>query len=273
MIQWFPGHMQKARRQMEEQLKLVDVVIELRDARIPYASENPLLKEMTSNKPRILILNKADLADNKMNEYWSNILSNCLVLDSTNSNIKKSVVEEIKRVLSNKIEKARDRGIRNKTLRAMVVGIPNIGKSTFINTLAHRRVAKVENKPGVTKTVQWIKLDNDIELLDTPGVLWPKIDNQTDAMLLALTGSINNDVIDNKYEVVSFALEYLKENYPGLIENRYGVKENSNSLIEDIAVNKKWVLKGNEIDVNKAIDNILSDIRLAKIGKVTWQKC
>ena len=273
MIQWFPGHMQKARRQMEEQLKLVDVVIELRDARIPNASENPLLRELASNKPRILILNKADLADCKMNELWSNSLSNCLVLNSTNSNIKKIVVEQIRSVLSDKIEKAKNRGIRNKTLRAMVVGIPNVGKSTFINSLAHRRLAKVENKPGVTKTVQWIKLDNDIELLDTPGVLWPKIDNQSDAMLLALTGSINDEVIDDKYEIISFALEYLKDYYPGLIEKKYGIDENSSSLIEDIAINKKWLLKGNTIDINKTIDNILSDIRLAKIGKVTWQKC
>ena len=196
-INWYPGHMAKARRQMEEQLKLVDIVIELRDARIPEASANPILAELSRNKRVLIILNKADLADPDKNSLWKKHFENCLIVDSTADNLTKTVVNEVKRILQDKLERAKARGIRKKTLRAMVVGIPNVGKSTFINNIVKKKVAKAENRPGVTKSLQWIRINEDVELLDTPGVLWPKIENQDDARLLALIGSINDDVLDN----------------------------------------------------------------------------
>ena len=271
-IQWFPGHMQKARRQMEEQLKLVDIIIELRDARIPEASCNPLLKEMANNKPRLIILNKADLADEDMSKAWAEHYENCLIVNSTSDNLTKIVVNEVKRILKDKLDKAKERGIRKKVLRAMVVGIPNVGKSTFINNIVKKKVAKVENRPGVTRALQWIRINEDVELLDTPGVLWPKFDNQDDAKLLALIGSINDDVID-KEDLVRFALSYLKQLYPGLIAKRYEVDEDSEDLFETIARKKLWLLSDNVINRDKALDQILKDIRSNKLGRITWQKC
>lgn len=269
-INWYPGHMAKARRQMEEQLKLVDIVIELRDARIPEASANPLLKQLSANKPVLIILNKADMADENKSKLWKNQYEHCLITSSTNDNLTKTVVNEVKEILKDKLEKAKARGIRKKVLRAMVVGIPNVGKSTFINNIVKKKVAKAENRPGVTKSLQWIRINEDVELLDTPGVLWPKFDNQEDARLLALLGSINDDILD-KEELVIFGLDYLLEHYPGLISSRYEVDEKSDNLIEDIARNKKWLTNDNNIDRTKTIDLILKDIRSDKIGKITWQ--
>ena len=270
-INWFPGHMQKARRQMEEQLSLVDIIIELRDARIPNASANPILQELAPNKPRLIILNKADLADDTQNKLWQSKFEHCLILNSISDNLTKIIVNEVKEILKDKLEKAKARGIRKKVLRAMVVGIPNVGKSTFINNIVKKKVAKVENRPGVTRNLQWIRINEDVELLDTPGVLWPKFDNQEDAKLLALVGSINDDVINDKHELLMFGLDYLKNKYPGLINSRYEVNEDSTSLLEDIARNKQWLLKGNEIDYTKTIDSILKDIRSNKVGRLTWQ--
>ena len=272
-IQWFPGHMQKARRQMEEQLKLVDIIIELRDARIPNASANPILQELAPNKPRLIILNKADLADANQNDIWSKTFEHCLVLNSTSDNLSKIVVNEVKVILKDKLEKAKARGIRKKVLRAMVVGIPNVGKSTFINNIVKKKVAKVENRPGVTRALQWIKINEDVELLDTPGVLWPKFDNQNDARLLALVGSINDDVINDKAELVNFGLKYLIDNYNGVVSSRYEIDESVDSLIEEIARKKLWLSKQNEVDYTKTIDSILKDIRSNKLGRITWQKC
>ena len=272
-IQWFPGHMQKARRQMEEQLKLVDIIIELKDARIPLASSNPIIKELAPNKPRLVILNKSDLADAFQNNEWMNYYENCLLIDSLNSNITKNVVNKIKDILKDKLKKAQERGIRKKVLRAMVVGIPNVGKSTFINNVVKRNINKVEDRPGVTKSLNWIKINEDVELLDTPGILWPKFENQDDAKLLTIVGSINDDVINDKYEVVKFGLDYLKENYPNVLNSRYGVNTESDDLLDDICINKNFVGKNNENDIDKCIDFLLKDFRTGKIGKVTWQKC
>lgn len=271
-INWFPGHMQKARRQMEEQLKLVDIVIELRDARIPEASANPMLKELSKNKPCLIILNKADLSNDEQNKLWKQHYEHCLVLNSATENITKTVVNEVKLILKAKLDKAKERGIRKKVLRAMVVGIPNVGKSTFINNIVKKKVAKTENRPGVTKNLQWIRINEDVELLDTPGVLWPKFENQDDARLLALMGSINDSVLD-KEELVNYGLNYLKENYPGAINKRYEVDENEENLLEAIAIKKMWLSQDNQINRSKAVDAILKDFRSDKIGKITWQKC
>lgn len=269
-IQWFPGHMAKATRQMEEQLKMVDIIIELRDARIPEASGNPLLKKLSVNKPVLIILNKADLADEQKSKQWQKTFDNCLILNSKADKIDQIVVNEIKRILKDKIEKAKKRGIAKKTLRAMVVGIPNVGKSTFINSIVKRKIAKVENRPGVTKSLQWIRINDDVELLDTPGVLWPKFDNQDDAKLLALLGSINDDVLD-KEEIVNFALNYIKNKYPDLLEQRYGSLDDSNNLVEKIALNKSWLISAGQANTAKCVDSLLKDIRSNKLGRITWQ--
>lgn len=271
-IQWFPGHMEKARRQMEEQIKLVDIIIELRDARIPNASANPILKQLAPNKSRLVILNKADLADDKQNILWQSNIPNSLIINSIDDNLNKIIVNKIKEILKDKIDKAKARGIRKKVLRAMVVGIPNVGKSTFINNIVKRKAAKAENRPGVTKSLQWIKINEDIELLDTPGVLWPKFDNQDDARLLALIGSINDDVIDDKYALVNYGIDYLINNYPGFISNRYKVNEDDSNIIEAIAKSKFWLEKNNEVNMDKTIELILKDMRSNKIGRITWQK-
>ena len=201
---------------------------------------------------------------------WKENFEHCLIIDSVSDNLSKIVVNEVKTILSDKLERAKARGIRKKVLRAMVVGIPNVGKSTFINNIVKKKVAKAENRPGVTKSLQWIRINEDVELLDTPGVLWPKIDDQNDARLLALIGSINDDILD-KEELVRFGLSHLMEAYPSLIEKRYGVKEDSEDILEAIAREKLWLLSDDQINMPKAVDLILKDIRSGKIGRITWQ--
>lgn len=269
-INWYPGHMAKAIRQMKEQLSLVDIIIEIKDSRIPVASSNPVIAELARNKPVLVILNKADLADEKQNLLWLGQYEHCLLANSVNQNLTKTVVDKVKDILKDKIDKAKAKGIRKKVLRAMVVGIPNVGKSTFINNIVKKKITKTENRPGVTRNLQWIKINDDLELLDTPGVLWPRLDNQDDARLLALLGSIKDDILD-KQDLVSYGLNYIVDNYPGLIANRYNVKENKDKLIDDIATEKKCLLKDNNIDYNKTYDMILKDIRNNKIGRITYQ--
>lgn len=270
-INWYPGHMEKARRQMEEQLKLVDIIIEIRDARMPLASGNPLLDEMASNKERLIILNKADKADLKQNELWVNGFKNVILCDSLNEKNTKKVVDKVKLILKAKLDKARERGIRNKVLRAMVVGIPNVGKSTFINNVVKKKVAKAENRPGVTKNLQWIRINEDVELLDTPGVLWPKIEDQNQAMILALLGSMNDKIL-NEESLVYFGLNYIKDNYPGLLNKRYDVDENSTDLINEIGLKKMWLTSDGDVDRHKAYSLLLKDIRENNIGRITFEK-
>ena len=269
-INWYPGHMAKARRQMEEQLKLVDIIVELRDARIPEASANPLLAELSKNKPVLIILNKADYADPLISEKWQKKYEHCLLTDSVSENLTKRVVKEIQTILAAKLERAKARGIRKKVLRAMVVGIPNVGKSTFINNIVKKKVTKTENRPGVTKSLQWIRINEDVELLDTPGVLWPKFDNQEDARLLALLGSINDDVLD-KQDLVIHGLEYIRDRYPGMLKDRYDITEEETDLLEAIARKKLWLMSEDRINTEKAVDLILKDIRNNRIGRISWQ--
>ncbi len=269
-INWYPGHMAKAKRQMEEQLKLVDIVIELRDARMPLASGNPLLEEMAKNKERLVILNKADMADEIENKKWTNYFKHVLICDSLNEKITKKIVDEVKLILKDKLDKAKARGIRKKVLRAMVVGIPNVGKSTFINNIVKKRVAKSENRPGVTKNLQWIRINEDVELLDTPGVLWPKIEDQDKAKILALLGSMNDEILDEE-AIVLFGLDYIRNKYPSFLSTRYSVDESSTSLLLDIGKNKGCLTSG-QIDKKKTCDMLLKEIRSAKIGRITFEK-
>lgn len=270
-INWFPGHMAKARRQMEEQLKLVDIVIEIRDARMPLASGNPLLNELAKNKEKLVILNKSDRADLKENESWLNYFDKALLCDSVNEKITNKVVNEVKLILKAKLDKAKARGIRKKTLRAMVVGIPNVGKSTFINNIVKKKVAKAENRPGVTKNLQWIRINEDVELLDTPGVLWPKIEDQNQAKILALLGSMNDEILDSE-DLAYFGLDYIKNNYPGLLNMRYGINEDEDDLIEAIGRNKMWLTSNDKVDRTKSYKLILKDIRENNIGRITFEK-
>ena len=273
-INWFPGHMAKANRQMEEQIKLVDIVIELRDARAPLASFNPTFDKLINQKPRLIILNKADLADKNENSKWLNYFkdSNTLLVNSTHDNLKVIVVNKVKDILRDKLEKAKAKGIRKKVLRAMVIGIPNVGKSTFINNIVKKRVAKTENRPGVTKSLTWININEDLMLLDTPGVLWPKFENQEQAKILALLGSINDDILD-KEDLVEFGLRYIVSQYPGNLNTRYGVDEKSLDLIDAIGKAMGWLKSGSEVDRNKSYQLILKDIRLNNIGRMTFEKC
>lgn len=272
-IQWFPGHMAKANRQMMEQLKLVDLVIELRDARCPLASFNPNFEQMFNGKPRLIVLNKADLADETQNKLWLDYFNseNTLLINSCHDDLKKIVVNKVKEILKDKIAKYESRGIRKKTLKAMVVGIPNVGKSTFINNVVKKKVAKVENRPGVTKALSWININDDLMLLDTPGVLWPKFSDQSQAKTLALLGSINDDILD-KQELTNFGLNSIKNNYPGLLNARYDIDEKSSDLLKAIGVSKNCLTKNGEIDYLKTCELILKDIRSNKIGRITYEK-
>ena len=273
-INWFPGHMAKANRQMEEQIKLADIVIELRDARAPLASFNPTFDKLINNKPRLIILNKADLSDEEENRKWLKYFKdeNTLMINSTHDNLKVIVVNKVKEILKEKIEKARAKGIRKKVLRAMVIGIPNVGKSTFINNIVKKKVAKVENRPGVTKALSWININEDLMLLDTPGVLWPKFENQEQARILALLGSINDDILD-KEDLVNFGLNYISKEYPGNLNKRYGIDETGQDLVESIGKAMGWLSSGNTVDRNKSYQLILKDIRLNSIGRMTFEKC
>ena len=270
-INWYPGHMAKARRQMEEQLKLVDIVIEIRDARMPLASGNPLLNELAANKEKLIILNKSDRADKNENELWLNHFDKALLCDSVNERITNKVVDEVKIILKAKLDKAKARGIRKKTLRAMVVGIPNVGKSTFINNVVKKKVAKAENRPGVTKNLQWIRINEDVELLDTPGVLWPKIEDQNQAKILALLGSMNDEILDGE-QLTYFGLDYIKNNYPGFLKERYNINEDDSDLIEAIGKSKKWLISEGQVDRTKTYNMVLKDIRENKIGRITFEK-
>ncbi len=270
-INWFPGHMAKARRQMEEQLKLVDIVIEIRDARMPLASGNPMLNELSKNKEKLVILNKADRADKNENDFWVKYFDKAILCDSVNEKITNKVVNEIKLILKAKLDKAKARGIRKKTLRAMVVGIPNVGKSTFINNIVKKKVAKAENRPGVTKNLQWIRINEDVELLDTPGVLWPKIEDQNQAKILALLGSMNDEILDSE-DLAYYGLNYIKDNYPGFLKDRYSINEDETDLIKAIGQSKMWLISDGKVDRTKTYKMVLKDIRENKIGRITFEK-
>ena len=276
-IQWYPGHMQKAKVQIQDSLKMVDLVIELKDARIPKSSTNPLLEGIIGQKPRLIILNKKDMADDVRSEEWLKYYekanTKALAIDSAHQNIQGIIIKEIKEMLKAKLEKAKARGIRKKVLRVMVVGIPNVGKSTFINAIVKKRVAKSENRPGVTKSLQWIKIHEDVELLDTPGVLWPKFESRDVAVKLALIGSINDKVVDKK-ELVFYALRHLSAHYHDKLKSRYDVSTNDLSdeeLVDLIAKNMNFIKKSGLSDEEKTYDFILADIRNNRLSNVTWE--
>jgi ribosome biogenesis GTPase A len=273
-FQWYPGHMTKAKRMMQEDIKLIDLIIELVDARVPVSSRNPDIDELGRNKARLILLNKADLADEKYSELWEKYFKNQgYYVVKVNSRLglgMKSINGIIKEACREKTERDRKRGILNRPVRAMVVGIPNVGKSTFINTLAGRACAKTGNKPGVTKGKQWIKLNKNVELLDTPGILWPKFDDQFVGLKLALIGSIKDEIL-NTEEMSLKLIGLLNEYYKGVLKERYGTdeKEPALSQLEQIAESRACRQKGGELDYEKAAVILLDDFRSGKLGKIT----
>ena len=275
-IQWFPGHMTKAARQMEENLKKVDFVIEIRDARIPDSSRNPMLDGIIHTKPRLIILSKKDKADPKLTKEWITYLEKdnvrVIALDLVHENYKAAIVQASKTLCASFIEKQKRRGIKPRALRAMVCGIPNVGKSTMINTLAKRKAAKTADKPGVTKSLQWIKLDKDLELLDTPGVLWTKFDDQQIGLKLALLGSIRDEVVTMD-ELAMFAVEWLMENNPSSLIETYGIEIQDTPwhTLEQVAIKRGYLQKG-QIDENRLMNSFVKDMRENKCGLITWEK-
>jgi len=288
--QWYPGHMTKAMRMMQEDIKLVDLVIEVVDARIPVSSRNPDIDAMAQNKARMILLNKADLADNKYNEIWASHFRSkgiqAVVINSKTGAGLKKIQEAVKAACVEKMERDRRRGIKNRPVRAMVVGIPNVGKSTFINAYAGRACAKTGNKPGVTKGKQWIRLAKDLELLDTPGVLWPKFENQIIGRNLAFIGSLNDQNIQTE-ELALQLLAELTRLYPGCVAERFGepcleqfadrglpIPEANPAVVQlyQICENRKCFKKGNEYDTEKAASLLLDDFRAGRLGPVTLER-
>ena len=275
--QWYPGHMTKAKRMMEENIKLIDLIIEVVDARIPMSSRNPDIDVLGKNKARLLLLNKADLADPEFNESWSRFFQekgfHVLKLNSRSGSGVKGVLPLVMEACKEKIERDRRRGIKNRPVRAMVVGIPNVGKSTFINAFAGKACTKTGNKPGVTKGKQWIRINRDLELLDTPGILWPKFEDQQVGARLAMVGSIKDEIL-NLEELSLGLLGDLHRDYPGILEKRYGIRESETalSMLEQIADNRKCIQKGGQLDYGKAANILLEEFRNGKIGRITLER-
>ena len=276
-IQWDPGHMTKAKRMMQEDIKLIDLVIELVDARLPLSSRNPDIDSLAKNKARLILLNKADLADERANNMWQEYFKEkgffVVKLDSRSGSGMKAINGIIQEACKEKIERDRKRGIINRPVRAMVVGIPNVGKSTFINSYAKKACAKTGNKPGVTKGKQWIKLSKTLELLDTPGILWPKFEDEQVGLRLAIAGSINDEIL-NISELSLELIKILKRDYPGKLNERYEVDENESELniLEKIAIKRGCIKKGNEINIDKAADILIDEFRSGKIGKISLER-
>ena len=268
--------MTKAKRQMQEDLKLIDLIIELVDARIPLSSRNPDIDELGKNKARLILLNKSDLADERYNEQWSAYFQKkgfyVVKVNAKSGAGLKSIQGVIQEACKAKIERDRRRGIKNRPIRAMVVGIPNVGKSTFINSYAGKACAKTGNKPGVTKGKQWIRLNKTLELLDTPGILWPKFEDQEVGKRLAFIGSIKDEIL-NLEELSLELLDYIRTNYPGLLNARYGIEEEGIpvSLLEAVADKRKCLIRGQEIDYAKAAGIVMEEFRNGKIGRITLE--
>ena len=285
-IQWFPGHMTRARRQIEEKLKLIDLAIELLDARIPLASRNPMIDQILQGKPRLVLLNKQDLADPAATAQWVAYFREqgleALPIDSGTGQGIKEIAPKAKVLLAGKIEAQLRRGVNPRSLRALIVGIPNVGKSTLINKLAGKKVAITGDKPGVTKGQQWIKTSLDLDLLDTPGILWPKFEDETVGIRLAATGAIKDDLL-HAQDVVIHALRYLLPHYAGLLNERFQLDfdpaqmdlDNPDEIIavmEAIGKRRGCLASGGRVDLDKTSALFLKDLRSGKIGRITLER-
>ena len=274
--QWYPGHMTKAKRMMQENIKLIDVVIELVDARIPLSSKNPDIDELAKNKSRVILLNKNDLAHKEKTQEWKQYFEDkgfhVAMVNSRNGNGVKAVQNIVMEACKEKIERNRKRGIINRPIRAMIVGIPNVGKSTFINSFAGKACTKTGNKPGVTKGKQWIKLNKNVELLDTPGILWPKFEDQTVGLRLAMIGSIKDDIL-NISDLAIELIKFLKASYPNCLVERYEVQADMGEVeaLEQIAKIRSCKKAGDELDLDKAASILMDDFRSGKLGTITLE--
>lgn len=276
-INWYPGHMTKAKRMMQENLSLIDLIIELVDARIPQSSRNPDINELGKNKSRIVLLNKSDLADPACNKQWINYFTMqgayVLEINAKTGAGMKAIHGLVQEACREKIERDRKRGIVNRPVRGMVAGIPNVGKSTFINSFAGKACTKTGNKPGVTKGKQWIRLNKSLELLDTPGILWPKFEDRQVGINLAFIGSINDDIIIME-ELACNLIALLHEKYPEAIGDRYGiaVSDNPSLVLEEIARSRRCFLKGEQLDLEKAANILMDDFRAGRLGRITLEQ-
>lgn len=276
-FQWYPGHMTKAKRMMQENIKLIDLVIELVDARVPMSSRNPDIDELGKNKARLILLNKADLADEKQTEEWIGYFRgkgySAVKVNSRKGGGIKSIQGVIQEACKEKTERDRKRGILNRPVRAMVVGIPNVGKSTFINALAGKACAKTGNKPGVTKGKQWIRLNKNVELLDTPGILWPKFEDQQVGMRLAFIGSMNDEILIPD-ELACDLIGAIKELYPKALQERYAADPVGKpiEILEAVAESRKCYSKGEQLDLVKASGLVIDDFRSGKLGRMTLER-
>ena len=274
-IQWFPGHMTKAQRMIEEHMKQVDAVCEILDARIPMASRNPDIDRLAGDKPRIVVLNRTDLADPKATARWRAVFQRqgmtVLETDSRSGKGVNGFSGAVRTALHDKIEAYAAKGQVGRAMRVMVLGIPNVGKSTFINAFAGKACAKTGNKPGVTKGNQWIRLNKSLELLDTPGILWPRFENQEVGLRLAFIGSINDEIL-NKEELAAELLKFMGERYPETLKERYDVEPGDPyEMLGQIARARACLLKGNEYDYKKAANLFLDDYRNGRLGRMTLE--
>jgi len=277
-IQWFPGHMTKAKRTITEQLKLVDMVVELRDGRIPMSSANPLLQELIINKPRLIVFTKRDMADESVTKKWIEYFEKggqtVIFIDSQKDNVKKILLDNCLKVMDAKIQRDLRRGIQPRAIRAMIVGIPNVGKSTLINRLAKRKVVDVANRPGVTQSVKWLTVDKRLDVMDTPGILWPRFDDPKVGMKLALTSAIKEQILPIE-QVVSYGLEYLMNHYPRILSERYGISNEDydfDNCIQIIGRKSGFIMAENEVDKRRTMAAFMADLRQDTLKSISWER-
>lgn len=278
VIQWFPGHMTKARRQIEEKLKLIDVVIELLDARVPLSSRNPMVDEIVKEKPRLILLNKKDLADPEVTERWIRYFAerglSAYPVDSLSGSGTHKIPDYCMELTTEIQEKRAAKGLQPRKVRSMIIGIPNVGKSSLINRLAKKNIAQTGDRPGITKAQQWIKTGHMLELLDTPGILWPKFEDQMVGYRLAAIGSIKDEILDLT-SIAGFALEYLRTRYPDRLRERYKldhIPEDKIELMERIGRIRGCLIKGGEVDYDKVSELILRELRSGKLGPISLEE-
>ena len=276
-IQWFPGHMAKTRRMIQSNLSLVDGVVEIQEARIPFSGRNPEMDRLVNDKPRMLILNKSDMADDSATQIWINyyrskgytvIKADC----KSGAGVKGFLPAVRNQLLAELIKKRENKGMTGAPLRLMIVGIPNVGKSSFINRMAKSKKAKVEDRPGVTRTKQWVKLGDNVEMLDMPGVLWPKFEDQEAARKLAFTGAVKDDILDVE-ALASLLLEYLYKRYPEALKDRYKIENGSEGfeLLCQAGRNRGMLISGGEVNTERAAITVLDEFRSGKLGRITLE--
>lgn len=278
-IQWFPGHMAKTARLIKENLKLADIIVELLDARVPISSKNPDIDDMIQSKPRVIILNKADLADEKINNDWIRYFESinipAILFDSTHAKNTGAVTEIIKKVLKDKIDSLKAKGMINRSIKMMIVGIPNVGKSSFINKLVGKATAITGDRPGVTRGKQWIRIKQGFEILDTPGILWPKFEDENTGLRLAFIGSVKDEIIDTE-TLGAKLLDFLNLNYSDCLKSRYKLKATEGldgfKLLEAVAKSRGFLVSGGDVDTLRASNIVLDEFRASRLGRISIEK-